>query len=76
MLDMLVNWLKSAFSWVIGLLPDSPFKALDMAPIQAVLPYINWIIPVNFILTVTEAWLAAVAVYYIYSVIMRWIKLI
>lgn len=76
MLDTITGWLTSALKWVLSVLPDSPFKDLDMSPIQSILPYINWVIPVNFIMNVTEAWLAAVAVYYIYSVIMRWVKLL
>jgi hypothetical protein len=76
MLDTIVGWINSALKWVVSCLPDSPFQSLDMTPVQSVLPYINWIIPVDFILNVTNAWLAAVLVYYIYQAIMRWVKLL
>jgi hypothetical protein len=76
MLDTLTQWITSAITWVISCLPNTPFKNLDMSPIQSILPYINWVIPVDFIMTVTQAWLAAITVYYIYSAVMRWVKVL
>lgn len=76
MLDTLTGWLTSALKWVISVLPDSPFKLLDNSPIKSLLPYINWFIPFDFVVSTLELWLAAIAVYYIYSVILRWVKAI
>ena len=76
MLDTLTGWITSAITWVISCLPNTPFGNLDMSPIQSILPYINWVIPVDFIMTVTQAWLAAITVYYIYSAVMRWVKVL
>lgn len=62
---------------IMSFLPRSPFAAfivaLDSIPY---LSYLNWFIPVSEIISVLQAWIAIVAVYYVYSAIMRWIKMI
>lgn len=68
--------ISNALEWLVSLLPDSPFILLDDSPIQPYLRYINWIVPVDFILNTLTAWLLAVAGYYCWSVVLRWIKAI
>lgn len=79
-LKSLWTWVKNALNAVVLLLPDSPFKFLkeDYVPqaIKDILPYLNWFIPVGAIMTILELWLTAVAVYYIYQTILRWVKAI
>lgn len=74
------NWicglLEDALAWIVGLLPSSPFKALDNSVIAEYLPYINWFFPFDFVLATLQLWLVAVAGYYIYSAILRWLKTI
>lgn len=74
------TWIKNIANAVVLLLPDSPFKFLEenYVPdgVKELLPYLNWFIPVGTILTILELWLTAVAVYYIYQAILRWIKAI
>lgn len=62
---------------ILLLLPTSPFA--DFIEDFSSLPWLgvlNWFVPVQQILTVMAAWLAAVSLFYVYSVIMRWVKLI
>lgn len=62
---------------LLELLPRSPFA--DFVAQFAQLPalgYLNWFFPVRGALTVLAAWLGAISLYYVYSVIMRWVKLI
>lgn len=68
--------LQQALLWVVNLLPDSPFKLIDNSPVSDLLPYINFFIPFDFVIATLELWLAAIAVYYIYSVVLRWVKAI
>ncbi|WP_294387818.1 hypothetical protein [uncultured Ruminococcus sp.] len=70
--ETLYDLLKS----IIDLLPDSPFKLLDSTPIQRYLKYINWVIPVDFIVDTLTLWLVAVAGYYTYSAILRMLNTI
>ena len=74
MLDQILNMLKQVFNWVLSLLPDSPIQAVSNSPVAQYLPYVNWFIPISFMLSTAEAWLTAIAVYYAISAIMRWVK--
>lgn len=40
------------------------------------LGYLNYFVPVGTCLKIGTAWLAAIALFYLYSVLARWIKLI
>lgn len=62
---------------VVQLLPLSPFADfIDEFSDLPFLGYLNWFIPVRGILTVMAAWLGAVTLFYLYSVVARWVKLI
>ena len=75
-LDWIVNFLSECLEFIINLLPDSPFRMLDNTPIKPYLKYINWIIPVDFIIDTLALWLVAVSAYYVWSVVLRWLKTI
>lgn len=68
--------LNAVLSWIVAFLPDSPFRLLDTTVLAPYIDVINYFVPVSFILSVTTAWLSCIFVYYTYSVIIRWIKLI
>lgn len=75
MLETISNAIDSVLLAVLNLLPDSPFEFLTKnAQIYNILRYVNWFLPVQQMIAVAEAWLAAVAVYFIYSIVLRWIK--
>lgn len=62
---------------IVHLLPQSPFaEFLDEFSDLPALGYLNWFFPVRDCLRVMVAWLAAIALFYLYSVIMRWVKMI
>lgn len=75
-IDNIGSGLASAFNWVLALLPDSPFQAIDNSAVGQFMGNLNWIIPLNVILAEIEAWLTAVAIYYLYQVVLRWTKAI
>jgi hypothetical protein len=76
----LLNYLISAFAYIANgiflLLPNSPFQIISTSDVAEYLGYLNWIIPVDVLLTISMYWVGAVAVFSIYSVILRWIKVI
>jgi hypothetical protein len=74
--DWLGNALNQVLSWVLFMLPDSPFKLLSNSPISQYLPYINYFIDVATILDILVAWITCIGIYYGYQVILRWIKAI
>lgn len=64
---------------VLNLLPTSPFVALEGyrdTQFYEILQMVNWFIPVNTFLSILEAWLPCVLVYYGYQVVLRWVKMI
>lgn len=64
-------------AWVIRLLPSSPFtKFLELMYAIPYLKVLNWFFPITEAVTVFEAFLAVLAVYYIYKPMMRYIKLV
>ena len=74
--DWLGNALNDVLGWVLCVLPDSPFKALSNSPIADYLPALNYFIDVAFIINTLAAWISAIAIYYGYQVILRFIKAI
>lgn len=62
---------------IVSLLPASPFAPyIEQFGSLPFLGYLNWFFPVGGVLTVMAAWLGAITLFYLYSVIMRWIKMI
>lgn len=77
MLSNILDIFNTLWSAIISFLPGSPFKAI-IANLSGV-PYmaeLNWFFPVHECVIVFEVWLTAVALYYVYSAIMRFIKLL
>ena len=68
---------KGLIQNIINVLPTSPFAPfVDEFSSLPFLGYLNWFFPVRACLTVMASWLAAITLFYIYSVVMRWVKLI
>lgn len=62
---------------VMAFLPSSPFQTvINTISNIPYLQYLNWFFPVSECIAVLEVWLAAIVIYYLYSAIMRWIKII
>lgn len=64
---------------LLELLPRSPFADILAELEQAELPglaWLNWLLPIPEFLTVVAVWLLAIALFYGYSILMRWIKMI
>ena len=62
---------------LMQLLPLSPFKGW-ISYLQGVpyLGYINWFIPMKSLIEITAAWVSAIATYYLYSAILRWLNMV
>lgn len=77
---VLCNGIIQTLGWLVSLifsiLPPSPFKMISNSPIAEYLPTLNFFIPIAEIISITQVWLAAVGVYYLYQIVLRWIKAI
>lgn len=77
MLDTIVGWLNNALGWAFSFLPDSPFQQLlNNTPVQDYLGYVAYFLDISFLVNTLDLWLAAIAAYYIYMAVLRWIKAI
>lgn len=79
MWEALTSTLTALALKVINLLPESPFVILDelsRSEFNEWLRILNWFIPVNTFVSILEGWLVAVAIYYVYQIVLRWVKVI
>lgn len=71
------NLFNGFLQRILELLPLSPFQSyIDQIADIPWLGILNWFVPVSEILGVMAVWLVSVALFYAYSVVMRWVKLI
>ena len=79
MLDSLKEFFVGGFAKVLSFFPDSPFSMLSdysNSEFAEWLGYLNWFVPVNTFVAIIELWLACIAVYYVWQVVLRWLKAI
>lgn len=75
--NTVIDFIKNIMSWLLGLLPHSPYTAfIEQCGKQQYLRYLNWFIPVSSFIAIGEALLTCIAVYYLYQLIARKISLI
>lgn len=71
------KWLSDLLGLVLSLLPDSPFQAISTnESVQGVLGWLNYFVPVSQMLAIFQLWLTAIAIYYVYNIVLRWGKAI
>jgi len=79
-INLIIDSLASVANAAISILPESPFLFLTELEMESNLvnyiSYFNWVVPVTSFLTITIYWLSAIVIYYLVSVILRWVKLI
>lgn len=72
--------LTGGINAILSLLPDSPFVMLDnLDPTGQVaewLGMVNWFVPIYSFVGILEGWLACIAIYYVYQIVLRWLKAI
>lgn len=79
MIDWFSGLLDKFGDWLITVLPRSPFQGFlsnFKTAFSPYLGYLNWFIPIGDFLNIFSVWLGAVIVFYLYSIIMRWVKML
>lgn len=77
MLNTITSIFNTLWQSIISFLPGSPFRGfVNLVTSVPYLPELNWFVPVSEMIGVLEIWLSAVALYYVYSAIMRFIRLL
>lgn len=78
---MLMDWIFELIhnigNALMKLLPRSPFSQFiaNFTP-PDYLGWLNWFFPVGQVLSILVIWLASISLFYLYSIIMRWVKMI
>jgi hypothetical protein len=76
-MDALYDIFTKFADTLTKVLPISPFHPYIYSFSQLpFLPFLNWFIPVGDIVIIGTSWLLAIGVFYAYSIIMRWVKMI
>ncbi len=79
MFESLTDAVISFAVGVVELFPASPFGVLEELSSSEVyewLRMVNWFLPIGTFVGILEGWLTCVAVYYVYQIVLRWIKVI
>lgn len=75
--DSILPFFGIISSFVINLLPSSPFRAyIDQIGTIPYLKYLNWFVPVPEIIVVFQTWLTCYAIILSYKVLLRYIKVL
>lgn len=76
LLNFLIRGLGAVVTAIFGLLPDSPFQTIfySNTVLSQYLGYINYFIPVSVFITILQGWLTGIALYYVYQIVLRWVK--
>ena len=77
MIEFMNEILSEFLDFVLSVLPLSPFTdIINELGEMPYLSYINWLVPVGDFIRIGTTWLSAITIYYMYQIILRWIKAI
>lgn len=76
LLNSIIQFFSNIFEWVIDLLPASPFASFEyMTLSNNLLCILNYFFPIAEMILVLQLWIVAVAGYYVYKFILKFIKM-
>ena len=76
-MEFMQGLLDGLLDAVLSFFPTSPFReVISTLGEMPFLGYINWFIPIGTFAKIGTVWLGAIALFYAYSVIARWVKAI
>lgn len=77
LMEWITNLVQNIGNALLSLLPTSPFRNfIDGWTPPEYLGWLNWFFPVGEIITILGIWLGSITLFYLYSIVMRWIKMI
>lgn len=77
LLQGIIDVLVATLNLTISFLPASPFKSfMNFSLDNDMIGAMNYFLPISEIISVLQAWLVAVTVYYIWMTVGRWVKII
>lgn len=78
MIEAFMNKMLVLAEKVLGWLPKSPFADNQLLSIQdsTGLSWLAWFFPVHDAIVLTASWVGAIALFYLASILLRWVKAI
>ena len=76
LLNLIIKALGAVLNAIFFILPPSPFKLVSNSSVEKYLSNLAWLIPFDSIIAICEIWLVAIGAYYLYQIVLRWIKAI
>lgn len=76
LINSLLFVVTTLLDLIFAVFPSSPFKIVNTSGFENILAQINYILPLKECLVILETWTVAVAIFYLYSVVARWVKAI
>jgi hypothetical protein len=75
MYDLLASFISGLGSYLISVLPTSPFQQFIpiLSGMQTGLGWLNWFIPFKSILVIMGVWLVAITIFYLWKPLSHWI---
>lgn len=72
----MIKLLSTLLLAILNILPDSPFQTTLDGEIYKLdfLPYLNWFVPFDNALKITQLWLIGIIAYYLYDVVIYVVK--
>ena len=75
LLNLLIRALGFVASSFLSLLPSSPFNNFQSLEVPY-LSWLNWVMPISFMVTVVSYWVISIGLYYVVQVVLRWVRAI
>ena len=73
----LLSWINIKAQFLVQFLPTSPFrKIIDSMGSIPYIDSISWFVPIDEIVLLLLYWTTAIGIYYVYSIVLRWVKAI
>lgn len=72
--NSMISGIGSTINLIIDALPNSPFQVINNTAVAPWLGGLSWILPLPEITLILQLWLPCVALYYVYSIALRWTK--
>ena len=72
----MIKLLSALLLAVLNILPNSPFQTTLDGEVYKLnfLPWLNWFVPFDNALKITQLWLVGIAAYYLYDVVVYVVK--
>lgn len=75
-INYIVSQIGGLITMLFNLLPATPFDSIYQYLNNDFFMNLNWIVPIPEILVFLVSWTTAVSLYYVISIVLRWIKAI